>query len=146
MLMPWFAEGWSKPHRVTDRDVDPWFRACENHMGLYRLVALMGDGPINPATLQRVCGPDASGTLYIGSTSSLPRRLSELVRSRHIGCFQSRAYKAMPTRLAAEFPPDKLAICWRYLSDDVDRYAEERKLITAYTDVFGELPPLNAMP
>ncbi len=143
--MSWLTGEWSGVHRVMDRNRDPWFGACENRPGLYRLVALSDAVVPSPATLQRVCAPDTSGTIYIGSAGSLTGRLSDLVK-RHHPEFKTANHKPLPPRLAADFQPNNLAICWTYLPKEADRYAEERKLITAYTGEFREPPPLNVMP
>lgn len=144
--MSWLAGEWSELHRVTDREEGLWSRWCEDGTGLYRLVALMPGAGIDATPLQRVCGLDPTGTLYIGSTSSLHRRISQLVRSRDTDRFKGRNYRPLPTRLAEAFPAKKLAVCWINLPECLDRFADERNLIAAYVDTFGEPPPLNAMP
>lgn len=96
--------------------------------------------------MQRVCGTDLSGTLYVGSTSSLHRRISQLVRSRDTERFTAKSDKPLPARLAEDFPVDRLAVCWTNMPETLDRFADERRLIAAYPDEFGELPPLNTMP
>jgi hypothetical protein len=50
--------------------------------GVYRLIALASKGELSrPAALNRACGQDISGTLYIGEPGNLSRRLNQLRRS-----------------------------------------------------------------
>jgi hypothetical protein len=50
--------------------------------GFYRLIVLEPEGDLSkPVTLNRVCGQDQSGALYIGESNDLGRRLNELRRS-----------------------------------------------------------------
>jgi hypothetical protein len=52
------------------------------YQGVYRLIALEAKGEISkPAALNRVCGKDESGTLYIGESGDLGRRLNQMRRS-----------------------------------------------------------------
>ncbi len=140
------VEEWSRLYRITDRIVDPWYDSSLDRPGLYGLIGLTDATVPTTATLQRVCGSDLSGTVYIGSTGNLRPRVGALVMQHDRERFRGGGHKPLPARLAADFPPDRLALRWRYLPQDVDRYAEERRLITAYTDTFGEPPSLNAMP
>lgn len=140
------VEEWSRLYRITDRNIDPWYASCLDRPGLYRLIGLTDATVPTPAMLQRVCGPDLLGTIYIGSAGNLRPRVGALVMQHDHERFRGGGHKPLPARLAADFPPNRLAVRWRYLPQDVDRYAEERRLITAYTDSFGEPPPLNAMP
>ena len=50
--------------------------------GVYRLIALASEGDLKkPAVLNRICGRDMTGTLYIGEAKSLSNRLNQLRRS-----------------------------------------------------------------
>ena len=142
----WFGVEWSRLHRVTDRDQDPWFKSCEDRAGLYRLVGLRDGQQFEPQPLHRVCGIDLTGTIYIGTGASLPGRISDLVKQHDKERFASRGHKALPDRLAKAFPPERLAVCWLYLDETTDNYAEEIKLRADYVAAYGEPPPLNSMP
>jgi hypothetical protein len=112
--------------------------------GVYRLVALESNGKLTaPASLNRLCGQDPTGTLYIGCASRLHSRLNQVRRS-------VRAYRAEGSHGAVaalralpgvSLPPTKLAIallfterCIRSIEDD---------LIRAYMNTYGDAPPLN---
>jgi len=52
------------------------------YRGVYRLVGLATEGDKSrAATLERVCGPDTTGTLYIGHAKNLSVRLNKLKRT-----------------------------------------------------------------
>src|SRR5688572_7668157 len=80
-IMSWLEQvKWSPLIRITDR----WGEMCPTKScGVYRLVGVSTDtGECNPVGIDRVCGRDASGTLYIGiGDSSLDGRLGPLIRS-----------------------------------------------------------------
>src|SRR5262249_37505994 len=47
-------------------------RKHHGYYGVYRIVGLAVDGDITkPAVLSRICGQDATGTLYVGESLSL---------------------------------------------------------------------------
>ena len=143
--MAWLTREWSRTHRITDRTDMPWFGDCADRPGVYRLVALRAGSGQEPATLARVCGSDEAGTLYIGAAvRSLPGRIGQLVR-QHVPEFRGGGHTPLSATLAKLFPPDRLAVCWSYISDGSDVFAVERGLLDAYTMAFGERPPLNSM-
>ena len=144
--MSWLTGEWSALHRVSDRDQSAWFRTCKDEPGIYRLVALQDGLLLQPAVLNRVCGADELGTIYIGAaTRSLQSRLGQLVAQHSPERFKGGAHVSMPAPLAKAFPANKLAVCWSYAERGMDVFAMERALLVAYRDVFGERPPLNTM-
>ena len=145
--MSWLTGAWSMLYRLSDRDRGAWFRSCEDRPGVYRLVGLQDDpASLQPALLNRACGQDEFGTLYIGAaTRSLQSRLAQLVAQHLPPPSKGRGHVAMPMALARTFPASRLAVCWSYVGHDVDAFATERTLLVAYRDVFGERPPLNTM-
>jgi hypothetical protein len=74
--------------------------------GVYRLIGLATEGNIRvEATLDRVCGKDTTGTLYIGEAGRLNDRLNFMRLARHNA---SVALKGTP--LGKVFPPEKRAV------------------------------------
>lgn len=113
--------------------------------GVYRLIGLAAENDVRrPATINRVCGQDASGTLYVGEAGSLNQRLNQFRRSlgiREDSHGASRMYR-QSAPLQSMFPTNKLAVAVfftsRYLSTAV-----EHDLMRAYLNTFGDTPPLN---
>jgi len=119
--------------------------------GVYRLVGLAEAGVSKPAVIDRICGRDETGTLYIGAEGknfAVRSRLTKLVRSlkeprsgnvfnseHHVGLFLRRN-----SLLNERFPRSKLGIEWCY---DPDPYIAEGNLLVSYISSFGESPPLN---
>lgn len=120
---------------------------CEDRPGVYRLIALNEQG--NPATLNRMCGGDTTGTLYIGvegKTFSDRSRLGQLVRSlrsprrrtnqEHQAGYRLRSHPELNSR----FPEARVALTWCYCDTPT---SAERALFEVYFASFGDNPPLN---
>ena len=122
---------------------------CEDQPGVYRLIGLDEAG--KPATLNRLCGCDKTGTLYIGAegkTFADRSRLSRLVRSlrpprygpvfndEHKAGRRLRAHPELNTR----FPESRLALTWCYCRTPIPA---ESALFETYFASFGDTPPLN---
>jgi hypothetical protein len=112
-------------------------------MGVYRLIALETEGDISkPATLNRVCGQDTSGTLYIGESTDLGRRLNELRRSAGHRREGSHGAVGMLRQITGlHYPVAKLGIALLFTGRQTKSI--ERDLIWAYMNTFGDTPPLN---
>ena len=141
--MVWLDGKWSEVHLIADREHAPWFKACEDRPGVYRLIGLESDGVLTPAKVPRVCGTDEAGTIYLGAAKSLIGRIGRLVL-QHLPPFKGGNHTAMPGALAAKYPSTRLAVCWRLVDAPEDIFATEQGLLRAYRDAFGELPPLNS--
>jgi hypothetical protein len=141
---------WSAPRdlevlRTSYRYLPSLYRS--QWSGVYRLFA-------KDAVIERCCGADATGTLYIGKAgtgkqnwSILRSRIMQLVKREHHatshwhGCDKTRS----------KFPWDSLAAAWAFTGEYTDyRGARqpaatlaERWLLGTYRDSFGELPPWN---
>jgi hypothetical protein len=100
-----------------------WIDLCDSGSGVYRLVALDNNVELIPAAINRVCGVDLTGTLYIGHATSLRARLTAKLKKR--------------------FPPQRLAITWQRI-DILQRRNREMRLLQNYLRRFGELPPMNS--
>jgi hypothetical protein len=130
---------------VQFEDPNFWTFIKEMHRdkgGVYKIIAVRNGERI---PINRFLGTDKDGVLYIGMGKSY-KRISDLKKSispnykgsAHI-C--GRRYKLNPN-IALQFPYESLFIEPVYADDP--REAEE-KLIEAYRDRFGEVPPLNAI-
>jgi hypothetical protein len=125
---------------------------CQPTSGVYRLIGLDDSG--KPASLNRICGSDQTGTLYIGREGknfAVRSRLSKLVRSlqeprrRGEGCSYNEEHHAgyrlrRHFSLSRRFPISHLAITWCYSRQSA---LAERILLDAYFREFGDTPPLN---
>jgi hypothetical protein len=122
---------------------------CNDEPGVYRLIGLDDNG--RPAVLDRMCGLDETGTLYIGKegkTFADRSRLTKLVRSlqvpRHGPVYNSEHNAGYRLRshsfLSARFPPERVALTWCYSSSPG---LAEGALFESYFDSFGDTPPLN---
>lgn len=114
--------------------------AWDQRAGVYRLIGLEDTTGLSPAVIQRVCGNDVTGTLYIGAAEVLRNRIGSLVQTLRPDIFRSAPHKSLTAKLAARFPTDSLAISWEFSDRPWDR---ENELLQAYVAEFGELPPHN---
>jgi hypothetical protein len=123
--------------------------------GVYRLIGLESPRALRStpngiprlalggcATINRACGQDTTGTLYIGKGRPLSSRLDALRRSLRHGSFDHGAPETLRyyLRLNQTFPPDQLAIAVFPCSNC--EYVE-CDLLDVYINSFGEIPPLN---
>jgi hypothetical protein len=126
-------------------------RYLESKRGVYRLIGLAEAGNSKPAVIDRICGRDETGTLYIGCEGknfAVQSRPSKLVRSlrapRHGNVFNNEHHAGHFLRrnflLTSRFPPSKLAVAWCY---DPNPYLAEGNLLVSYMESLGEAPPLN---
>jgi hypothetical protein len=138
--MSWLTGDWPKLIRISEAIESQWWKELEpNRPGVYRLVALDANG--NPMPLNRVCGTDETGTLYIGASNRpLLNRLGSLVKTNRAD-YASRPHRQLSIPLGNLFPEDRLAITWEYTEVPWQR---ESELLMAYEAQFGELPPNNA--
>jgi hypothetical protein len=111
--------------------------------GVYKIIAVI-NGQRQP--INRFLGADNLGVLYIGKATSFIDRVINLKKSispeyngtSHI-C--GRRYKSNPN-IAKKFPFEMLYI-ELFPSDKPKEF--ERTLLTEYTTIYGEVPPLNAI-
>ena len=165
------SEYWSRVGKLVEGEVigapsmhhlPPWYELCselewtyhkvgggyfsnENFgfRGVYRIVALASEEDLwQPAILNRVCGHDATGTLYIGEAGNISARLNQLRRTAQNR--RERSHGAMQmlrsiTRL--KYPVDKLGVA--ILFTRCFPRIVERHLLESYIISFGDMPPLN---
>ncbi len=142
-MPPWeeICEQLSWQHYVLD---DGYFDAKRfGCCGVYRIVALEADKDISrPATLNRLCDQDKTGTLYIGQSSRLSDRMNQLRRTtRGRGERSHGAYGALLNIKKINFPVGKLAVALMFTGRDT-KYVEG-ELIRAYMNSYGDPPVLN---
>jgi hypothetical protein len=117
-----------------------YFGCC----GVYRLVGLESESDLRkPVPLNRVCGQDISGTLYIGEAGSLNNRLNQLRRTllRKENSHNAASVLKHMHVLKSKFSPNKLAVAVMFTGRST-RYVENN-LLEAYMNSFGDTPPLN---
>ena len=115
----------------------------QNYPGVYYIVAADERG--FPLKLNRVCGKDADGILYIGRSSRLRKRL-QIFRNMicpnkgqgrgHTGAKSYRESSKIQNLAPAKYLFFRYVHCTDYVE-------KERKELTAYQTKFGEIPPLN---
>lgn len=115
--------------------------------GVYRLIALASESDLTrPAILNRICGQDTTGTLYIGEAGSLSIRLNRLRRSARLGSLRREESHGAINMLrkipVLNYPPNKLAVALCFVGTQTRKLVEEH-LIYAYINSLGEMPPLN---
>jgi hypothetical protein len=133
------------------QDLDSHIRSFFKGRGcVYRLVGLTEDHvTAAPVTVDRVCGQDQTGTLYIGRAGK-PSRLRVLVNSliersrrapyRYYSIHEAGKRIRTNSLLSRKFMPNRLAVTWAFHRDPL---RAEAKLFLLYFNSFGEAPPLN---
>lgn len=115
-------------------------------IGVYRIF-------IRDTTINRLCGPDPTGTLYLGRAGSkrgwsiLRTRLMQVAKREH---HATRCWSANE-RLCQKYPWETVAVDWAYTPNRLNYTGEsvpgsrmaEVWLLWCYNDTFGEYPPLN---
>ena len=145
--MQWVTGNWSILYRVTDRDETAWYhdaslREPGKRPGVYRLVALANESDLKPRTLNRVCGQDTTGTIYLGAAANLLVRVGDLVATHHPK-FRSQKHRVLPAKLAEMLSPQLLEVCFQHVDEGLSPFDREHELMTRYYEAFGERPPLN---
>ena len=105
-------------------------------------------------TIDRACGKDPTGTLYIGSAgtgarnwSILRTRIRSIVNGQHNALCNWQVHEFV----REAFPWHSLAVEWAFTGKRVDYNGDtirearraERWFLNSYNDSFGELPPWN---
>jgi len=105
-------------------------------------------------TIDRCCGRDPTGTLYIGQAGSRGRSWS-ILRTRIMAIARAEHHAIMNASfcelIQQTFPLDSLSIEWAYTGKKINRkgeeYAEatlaETWLLACYNNSYGEYPPWN---
>jgi len=112
--------------------------------GIYKILALgIGNKPL---PIQRVCGNDPDGVLYIGQSTkqSIRKRVKSFINGITKGITKdshpgAKTYVSS-LKLYKKFPFDFLGVMYEPCSNAEQKEAKELK---RYFDKYGELPPLN---
>lgn len=146
-IYPWEMPPWDEicaklRWRLFPVDDKPFTDKDHGYWGVYRIVALAVDRDLTkPATLNRICGEDKSGTLYIGRSTSLHARLNQFQRTLLSKESSHGAAQILKRGGVLHFPPTRLAIALLFTPECIK--GVERDLIDAYMNSFGDTPPLN---
>jgi len=129
------------------RDDLPSSRYSSQWSGVYRIYA-------QDKTINRLCGDDTTGTLYIGCAgtgrqnwSILRSRIKAIVDRDHHGLHNWNVID----KVQQQFPWNVLAVQWAYTGRSLDHKGDdvaeaefaEAFLLGSYNEAFGELPPWN---
>ena len=112
--------------------------------GVYRLF-------LPDTIIDRFCGKDPTGTLYLGRAGSkrgwsiLRTRIQEIARGTH------HATRGFSDLVRQKYPWESLAVDWAYTGNILNYEGEtipgakraESWLLRCYNDSFGEYPPMN---
>jgi hypothetical protein len=111
--------------------------------GVYILFGLETEKRLAPATINRNCGQDQNGTLYIGEAGWLNQRLNQMRRSlRGEDTHGASRMWRQSAILNSRFPSNKLGVAILLTRVSMHPWIE-RDLIRAYLNSFGDTPPLN---
>ncbi|MBN8980533.1 MAG: hypothetical protein J0I29_04525 [Rhizobiales bacterium] len=106
-------------------------------------------------TIDRFCGKDPTGTLYLGRAgnggrnwSILRTRLMAIANKEH---HATSHWFGFPNHVQEKFPWNSLAVEWAFTGQRMDHKGEpqhaailaETWLLASYNDSYGEYPPLN---
>ena len=141
--MAWDDGQWSATYFVSSKAEVLWWTGCKHVPGVYRLVALKEPNSLVPEPLNRVCGTDETGTVYIGKSNELQHRVAELVMQHRVGNL-TKAHVPLSAKMAEKFDENRLAVCWEFSPEGASPRAREAQLLALYNAEFGELPPLNS--
>jgi hypothetical protein len=111
-------------------------KKSHGYCGVCRLIGLASAGDLTtPAVLNRACGQDTSGTLYIGKADELHARANQIRLGSH------QAIRLLNQIPLLNYPSTKRAIALLFTI----RYPRsvENDLLRAYMNSFGDTPPLN---
>jgi excinuclease UvrABC nuclease subunit len=113
--------------------------------GVYSIIAL--DENECPIEINRFLDTDQSGTLYIGKSDNLRKRLTNMRRAfslnhksrKHIAVRRFYHFK----KVADKFPIDTIVISFKLARDGLSAKQLETQKLNLYERIFGERPPLN---
>jgi hypothetical protein len=142
-MPPWDEICYELDWRVLKADDGYFDKKRFGYCGVYRLIGLATENALRIATIERTCGADVTGTLYLGEAGWLNERLNQLRRS--LGREDTHGASLMwrqSVALQSKFPTNKLGIGILFTGATMHGWIE-RDLIRAYLNTFGDTPPLN---
>ncbi|WP_375203834.1 hypothetical protein [Hyphococcus sp.] len=127
--------------KLSETNNWPASDVLKNEPGIYEILSVDHNG--DPLSINRFCGVDKFGVLYIGRSFHMRRRLrafaNMILNNSKRGHVAGRTYRTSP-KIKKIASPESLIFCFKHL-DDVA--SEESSLLKAYVNKFGEVPPLN---
>ena len=124
---------------IFDLNISTINRNVKNSSGVYLILWYIND---KPKPINRFIKTDDMGIISIGSSDNLNRRLKQFIKGRETGSGHSSANRLWWYALEDENMLGKMQL--KFVFKYVDNYEEEEsKLLIGYSDVFGELPPMN---
>lgn len=144
---------WNAPRSFSALDKDKHLlpsTGTSEWSGVYRIFC--ANNPI-----ERCCGRDETGTLYIGMAgagkkkwSILRDRIKAIVRGNH----QALDLWRVNDMVRQKFPWDSMSVEWAFTSDRTNHKGEQIQsaiiaegfLLGTYNDSYGEYPPWNQRP
>jgi hypothetical protein len=143
---------WSDPHLLSSlrprrNGLLPSSRYSSQWSGVYRMF-------LPDTTINRFCGNDPTGTLYLGkagtgakSWSILQTRIRAIAKGEH---HATRSWDYIDV-IRQKHPWESLAVDWAYTGERTDYKGDtilaaplaETWLLRCYNDSYGEYPPLN---
>lgn len=137
----WFR--WTPFYTMADvQDGREWWRnSPREKVGVYRIVAMSADWPcVVPSPVERSCGIDLTGTLYIGQGWINNRVSTHILNHRS---FHPARLRMWSPSLLQKFPITQRAISWLETHSIEAARQKENELLHLYWERFGELPPVN---
>lgn len=141
---------WIGPYSLGQLRDDPRYlpgNYSSEWSGVYRIFA-------RSRSIDRCCGKDPTGTLYIGCAASRGRNWS-ILRTRIQSILREDHHAMQKWRwndsLHKSFPKESLFIEWAYTGTRIDHTGKtvqnvslsENLLLSAYSETYGEYPPWN---
>jgi hypothetical protein len=110
--------------------------------GVYKIIATDGYG--NPKSINRVCGIDKDGILYIGESNSIQKRMGDFTKSA-VRNYKSTNHSggvlySQSDLLCEQYPYNDFYVMYEVCDNHTNK---EKELLKDYFLMFGEYPPLN---
>ena len=111
--------------------------------GIYYIIGVDKVGNVIP--INRICGTDTDGVLYIGESGCIQDRIGYFIKTilpnYKTDCHSGGKMYCCSEPIRIMFPKENLLVKYELCEDHVER---ELELIQNYIQKFGELPPLNS--
>jgi hypothetical protein len=144
---------WNAPRSLSAVDKNKHFLPSTNTSewsGVYRIFCAT-------ASIERCCGRDENGTLYIGMAGAGKKKLSILrdrIKAIARGNHQAFNLWHVNKMVRQKFPWDILAVQWAFTRDRTNHKGEQVQaaiiaegfLLGTYNDSYREYPPWNQRP
>ena len=122
------------------------FLGIENKPGIYFIRWKKYETPV---TINRLCGSDSNGLLYVGESKDLRRRVQRVwqgIESIHKTTSKTQntlRNTIMFCKLHEEINSNEYEIAWQHLSTKIEAQVQEAAALKLYAEKYKEPPPLN---